>query len=418
MALTLERLLAAALAVMVIAFASGSTIFNVVLLYGRDARWAALGALVVLALAYALTARPWGTPPPFVYAAGALVVVALTSSLWSVDGWLTLKRAGSFAVLVIAGGALLVGARGRAEGVRRLLLGLLAGMAAVALAGLVALAVSYHQAVQPASFEYPARFRGFGQNPNTVPLLLAIGTPLAVLLALGEGRSRLERAAALAMVGLFAGSIAASGSRGAMLGALTGTLVLVLGRGGARRRQLELAVATLGAFGLCVGLSQIPQPKPAPPSSTGSAGVAAHQARRTLFTSSGRTEAWRGAIHQAEQRPVAGYGFGTEELAFVNRYPGFFSELPENSYIGAALQVGLVGLLLLIASAVAALSVFVRALRRPPGLTRLLASACAGATVAALVVGVTESYLFAVGGIATTSVWLCMFLLAANEPAA
>jgi O-antigen ligase len=415
MALTLERLLAAALALMVLAFASGSTIFNVVLLYGRDARWAALGALVVLAFAYAFTARPWGAPPPFVYAAGALVAVALTSSLWSVDAWLTLKRAGSMALLVLAGAALLVGSQRRTDGVRRLLVGLLVGMAIVALAGLVALAVSYHQAVQPASFEYPARFRGFGQNPNTVALLLAIGTPLAVLFALGEGRSRLERAAALATVALFAGSIAASGSRGAMLGALTGTLVLVLGRGGARRRRVELAAATLGAFALCVALSQIPQPKPTPSSST--PGAAAHQTRRTLFTSSGRTEAWGGAIHQAEKRPVAGYGFGTEELAFVNRYPGFFSELPENSFIGAALQLGLVGLLLLIAAALAALSAFVRVLKRPPGLTRLLASACAGATAAALVVGVTESYLFAVGGIATTSAWLCMFLLAANEPA-
>jgi hypothetical protein len=415
MALTLERLLAAALALMVLAFATGSTIFNVVLLYGRDARWAALCALVVLALAYAFTARPWGAPPRFAYAAGALVAVALTSSLWSVDAWLTVKRAGSFALLAIAGASLLLGARGRVDGVRTLLLGLLAGMAAVALAGLVALAVSYHQAVQPASFEYPARFRGFGQNPNTVALLLAIGTPLAVLFALWEGRSRLERAAALATAALFAGSIAASGSRGAMLGALTGTLVLVLGRGGARRRRLELAAATLGVFAVCVAVSQIPQAKAAPSGSTDAA--AAHQTRRTLFTSSGRSEAWRGAIHQAEKRPVAGCGFGTEELAFVNRYRGFFSELPENSFIGAALQLGLVGLLLLIAAAVAALAAFVRLLRQPPGLARLLASACAGATVAALVVAVTESYLFAVGGIATTSAWLCMFLLAANEPA-
>lgn len=413
MALTLERVLAALLALMVVAFASGSSIFNSVLLYGRPARWYVLGALVGLAVLYALAARPWRRPPTLLYVAGTLVAVALTSSLWSVDPWLSFKRAGAFALLAAAGAASLMGSRGRAEGIRRLLLGLLAGATTVALAGLVALAVSYHQAVQPATFEYGARFRGFGQNPNTVSLLLGIAMPVAVFFAL-EGRSRLERALALAAAALFAGSIAASGSRGAMLGALAGTLVLVLGRGGALRRRVTLAAATVAVFALCLGLSRIPQPK-ATPASPGVAG-AVHQTHRTLFTSSGRTAAWRGAIHQAEKRPVAGYGFGTEELAFVNRYPGFFSELPENSYIGAALQLGLVGLLLLIGSAVAALFGFVRALRQPPGPARLLASACAGATVAALVVGVTESYLFAVGGIATTSAWLCMFLLAANEP--
>jgi O-antigen ligase len=412
MALALERATAAALAATVFGFACGSTIFNGVLVYGRPLRWACLGMLVALALAYALAARPLRLPVPFLYATGALVAVAFASSLWSVDASLTVRRSGAFALLVAAGVGVLYGSRGRADSVRRLLLGLLAGMAAVALAGLVALAVSYDQAVQPATLEYPARFRGFAQNPNTASLLLGVGTPLAVLFAL-DARSLSRRAAALGAVALFAGSIAASGSRGAMLGALAGTLVLVFGYGGARRRRLVLAVAALGVFGVCVGLSQIPQPTSPPPTEGVRGGVKVQVARRTLFTSSGRKDAWRGAIRQAAERPLAGYGFGTEELAFVNRYPGFYSDLPENSFIGAALQLGLAGLVLFLAAAVASLAAAVRLFRRPSSPTRTVAAACAGAAVSALVLGVTESYLFAVGNIATTSAWLCMFLLVA-----
>ena len=107
---------------------------------------------------------------------------------------------------------------------------------------------------------------------------------------------------------------------------------------------------------------------------------------------------------------MAGYGFGTEARVFVNRYAGFDSDLVENSYIGAALQLGVVGLALLLAVAAAALGPF--ALR----LARLrqagLETACAGVTVAALVVAVTQSYLFSVGNVGTAMVWICVFLLA------
>ena len=46
-------------------------------------------------------------------------------------------------------------------------------------------------------------------------------------------------------------------------------------------------------------------------------------------TSSGRTQAWRGAIGQAEQRPVVGYGFGTESRVFIDRWSGFVGSVPE-----------------------------------------------------------------------------------------
>jgi O-antigen ligase len=191
--------------------------------------------------------------------------------------------------------------------------------------------------------------------------------------------------------------------------ALAGALVLVLFRGGTWRRRSELVAVTLVAFAAAVAISQIPDPEPAPSPATA---AAVAPTRRTLFTSSGRRAAWRGAIRQAADRPLLGYGFGTEEDAFVNRYAGFASELPENSYIGAALQLGLAGLGLFLAAVVLAFGRFARRIERWNAAARPCAAACAGGAVAALVGAITQSYVFSVGNVATVTAWLSMFLLA------
>src|SRR5205823_2347589 len=72
-------------------------------------------------------------------------------------------------------------------------------------------------------------------------------------------------------------------------------------------------------------------------------GVPSHYqspAGRSLLGGSGRREAWRGALRQGDGRPVAGYGFGTEESVFVDRYQTFQGGVPENSYLGVYLQLG------------------------------------------------------------------------------
>jgi O-antigen ligase len=236
-------------------------------------------------------------------------------------------------------------------------------------------------------------------------LLFALAAPFAVCLVL-TARTRLARAAAAAALLLFVGSITASGSRGPLVAALAGTLVVVLAATGGRTR-LVLAAAAVTAFGACFGITRIPQAKPAPPSKPGTPAI-----RRTLFTSSGRRAAWSGAIHQAEKRPLAGYGFGTEARVFVDRYTNFESDLVENSYIGAGLQLGVVGLVLLLSVAAAALGPFARAPSEG------IEAACAGAAAAALVVAVTQSYLFSVGNIGTLTAWVSLFLLAAQPAAA
>jgi O-antigen ligase len=407
MAVIVDRAVALIVAATIFAFACGSTIVDPVLLWGRPARWVMLGVYLAAAIGYAVIRRPRGVPTVFVGLVSFLGALAVVSALWSVDADLTFRRAVSFVGMLAASSCLLAGSVGRGDSVRRLLVGIAGGAAAVAFAGLVVLADDRSNAIQPASTEYPARYRGFEQNPNTAAMLLAIATPIAVSLAVAA-RSRRERAAALAAVVLFGGSLAASGARGPMLAAFLGTLVAVLSTALRRRDRAKLAVLAAAGFVLCIGISRIPQPQSARP---GVNTRVAYSQRRTLFTSSGRLSTWGGAIRQAEARPTAGYGFGTEATVFVNRSRAFVSDLPENSYIGAALQLGLVGLLLLIGVAGCAGATFALALARLGGVGSP-AAAAAGALVAALTVGVTQSYIFSVGNVATVSAWLAMFLLA------
>ena len=392
------------------------------ILAGRPWRWRLLVALCLASVAAALllARRPlpllaYGLPL-------GLVVVAYLSSAWSVDPSLTARRTTAFASLLVAGAALASLAAARPEVERAVLVGVLLGATALAVGGLAVLAFAHGDAIQSADTQSPARYQGLGGNPNTAAMLLSLGVPLALWLVL-EARTVVVRVLVAATLALLAASVVASGSRGALIAGLIGSLVLVgaIARG---RRRLVLAAVAAVAFGVGVWITQLPKPLPRPVHRAASAPLrpvfernaervlplsqeigaenGAHPSiRRRLLGSSGRSQAWAGALHTWERRPVAGYGFGTEERAFVDRYYFFDSGLPENSYIGALLQLGLVGLALLLAAALWAL----RRFRLSPPAAALLAGG--------LVLGVTQSYLFAVGNDATIPVWLAWFMLAA-----
>ena len=414
---TLSLLVAAT--IFAVSLASSSV--GELILVGRPLRWAMLGALCVASVAAAalLARRPL---PPLAYGPLALLALAYVSAAWSVDPSLTARRTTAFAALLVTGAALATLAAARPEVERAVLLGVLLGATALALGGLFVLAFAHGDAIQGADTQSPARYQGLGGNPNTAAMLLSLGVPGALWLAYC-GRRIAVRLAAAAALALLAGSIVASGSRGALIAALVAALVLVgtIARG---RRRLALAAATAAAFGLGVWITQLPKPLQRPAHRTASTPVkpafernaervlplsqeigaenGAHPSiRRRLFGSSGRTQAWAGALHTWERRPVAGYGFGTEERAFVDRYYTFDSGLPENSYIGALLQLGLAGLALLVALGLWALWRF------------RLSPVAAAVLAAGVVLGVTQSYLFAVGNDATIPVWLAWFMLAA-----
>lgn len=368
-----------------------------------------------------------------VYAAAvAFLSVAAVSTLWSANPRLTFERGASFALVLGSAAALALASAGDAARVERLLVALAAGATAVGLLGVLVLVATPHHALQAATQTIPTRYRGIGQNPNTTAMLFAVALPLVTWLALtSEGRRRFVAWGALA---LLAGSVVGSGSRGAFATAAVGALIVAVASA-ATTRGRSLAVAAVAVtLAVSLGLAAIPSPDPNATAVTNTACVDCKHnpynvdqyfriddevgnqnggGHRTFFASTGRTQAWGGAIRQGEQRPLLGYGFGTEDHVFVDRFPLFFGGSAENSYVGIFLQLGVVGVLLLGAVALALLAACLRAFRRLRGTDRRAAAACTAALLTGLALALVQSYLYAVGNTATLTVWMCAFLGAA-----
>jgi hypothetical protein len=438
--LTRERLevqIAGALQALVLAavlwFAlSNSHVYPLDIPVGREVRWATLALLACAALAYVVVVGLPRARAVRVHApAGILLLLAASSVLWAPDYELSLGRAATFAALFAAGAGVAIAAwNGRAD---PLVAAIFGAAVLVALGGLLELWHDPDSAVVPATTGQGERYQGIGQNPNTMAALFAVALPLAVWSA-AAGATRLRRAAGIGASLLLLGSIVASGSRGSIVAATAGVLVIALAL--TRRRALAVgAVAALTA--VCLLLTQLPQPaetdpvglnpefgRPMPVSPNdvnarfpleneiGFPKPGAPRERRTLFFSSGRTDAWEGALKQYSKRPLAGYGFGTEELVFVDRYYLLLSERIENSYISTLLQLGPIGLVLMLAAAVVPLWAWARTPSRDSG-RRALGAACAGVVVSGLVLAATQSFLTSVGSPATAPFWLCVFMLAA-----
>jgi O-antigen ligase len=428
-----EELLAPVLTATIVAFTFGSSAFRPTLYLGRLFRWPLFLVLAFLALrwAWARTPRP-RFPASLAAVAGAFVFLAVVSFGWTVRPVLSL-RAFALGIMFATAAALAVGSAGRPEATRRLLGAILRAAVAVAAIGVLLLPVPHGHAVQHATRAYPARFQGVGENPNTVPLLLAVAMPIAVwfLLRARTGRERLVLGGAIA---LFVAHIAAGSSRGALEGSLVGTgLLLLVVLPDWRRRLIGAALA--GALAAAAfGAMTIPNAKSGPPKAAPAGTRDAQQVRpleaeiglpygprkrlhRSLLGSSGRGQAWRGAVNQAVDRPLLGYGFGAEASVFTDRFYYFYSSTPENTFLGALLQLGAIGLALFVALVLTVLGLAVRALRRPPPGERDVVAVASVIFLAGIVMAVTQTYLLAVGNLATVAVWICGFLAASRAVA-
>ncbi len=433
----LEQLLPVVLAAAVFSFACGSSAVVRVQEVGRTARWVFLVLLFALALAATLRERrPLRLPAPVLSATIVLALLALMSTLWSVDPRVSLEKSMTLAAMFVTVALLGHVAARSGDATEGVITGLVGGGVAVALAGLLVLALRHADAVQPATRDLPARYQGLGQNPNTVPLLLAPCLALAIWI-LVRASSRRRRAFFAAAAVLFDGSMIASGSRGSLIAAFAGVVVVLLLLPVRMRIRTVLVGGAVVVLVASVGIALLPKskgsawrPPPAAPSAApgshpnpgytnvegvfpldsdiGTLLVDSKPTQRTLFGLTGRGEAWRGAIDLGDKRPLVGYAFGTEGRVFVDRWTDFVGGLPENSYIGMYLQLGAAGLLTLGALI---LAVVLAAVRRP---NRWETAGPLGAFAAALILGFVQSYFYSVGNIATLALWTAAFVAAAR----
>ena len=399
----------------------------------RGIRWLALAELGVIAGAL-LVVRRRAIAPIGLASAGLLAALAIVSTAWSADAGLTLGRALSFAFLLGVAAVLAAGTAGNARIAGQLLLGVLAAVTFIALAGLFELWHAYDQAVVPATRGQGARYNGIGQNPNQIALLLALALPLA-LWAFVEVRTRVGRAVAAALFVLFDASLVASGSRGAIVAAFAGCVAFAFVT--VRNRRPLVLAAVSAFFALNVLATQLPPRADTEPqlnpefgrttplspqdlnfglpleSEFGFPGENAPAGRRTLIFSSGRSQAWVGAAEQALERPLLGYGFGMEERAFVDRYYMFVGDRVENSYLGTLLQLGPLGLVLVGLTLVRPLAAWLRRRRTFRDESARVAAAAGSVAVAGLVLAAPQSFLTSVGSPPTVPFWLSLFLLGA-----
>jgi O-antigen ligase len=461
------------LAATIVLFAFGSSSVPGLLSFGLGARWVGLFLLCGISFVLAGVGRPTRPSPLFLRLTAItalLVTVALLSASWSIAPRLTVGRSITLLVLFAAGASLAYAVSADSSIWPWILRAILAGAVAVCFIGLLVLAFARNDAMQWASPGNPGRYKGLGQNPNTVAMLAAIAMPIAFWLAL-EARSKTARVCGWLALGLLFGTIAAANSRGALAAGLAAMIVYAIAAFRSKK-----AVAASVALVVCLGAASIVVYKALPTESTAQLEVAlvrqAHlQAKefadavrtarrlgkpvprlnpsapaggskpglypppggynpgalinevgRPLYNvsgivvrheigTSGRLQAWEGALHQGDQRPLLGFGFGTEERVFVDRYYTFEGSRPENSYLGLYLQLGAVGLLLLLAGWYILLSAYVAILRGAPAVDRSVASVCAGVVCAGLLLTIVQSYVYSVGNIASVSFWICAFLL-------
>jgi O-Antigen ligase len=445
------------LACMVVAFATGSGWNPRIKHDALDVRWVVLFVLCGAALVEAVR-RYWPTrslPPRgllrFTALAACFLGVSFLSTAWSVAPRLTFERAVSLAVLFVFGAALAAATYGDTVARTRLFQGLGAGAVAVGLLGFGVILYDYNAAAIPATTGTPWRYRGWTENPNTIAILAGASLPILVAMAIRAPSAR-RRAGWLAGALVMVVSVILSESRGGLLAAGAGTLIVaVLGVRGPKR-QLVAATAVVALFAGGIGLrervqppstpftSQVAaptpttttpaptppttQPKPAAPAPVVPAvktaelpqeqdeiGHPSLSKQATTTVASGRLAAWEGALEQIGDRPVLGYGFGTEQRVFVDRWYYFQGGTTENSYLGLLMQVGAVGLALVLALGCALLIGGFRALRWVEDDERILVVAGLGVVLAAAMIALIQSYLYSVGNIATTTVWVSMFVL-------
>jgi hypothetical protein len=336
----------------------------------------------------------------------------------------TFERGLSLAAAVGTGAVLAYGSGGDRRRIATFLYGIAAGGVLVAIASVLVLAADRSTAAPGSRSEILSRFQGFGERPTTDAMLYALALPTAALLVVRAG-SRAARIAGVASVVLLDALLVASGSRGPEVAALLALAVLGAGLSWRGRLYVGGAIAATVIAALAINLAQTSSPasaaapsgpaqqQPRYPSPGALAQELGHQGGgviRSLFGTSGRTDAWRGALDKANERPTVGFGFGTEDRVFEDHYYAYQGSLVSSSWIGMYLQLGAFGVAaffvfwaLLVAAGVSAL----RRLRADA-----VAVACAAVTAAALPLSFVESWIYSIGNVASLPFWIGSMLLA------
>ena len=359
-------------------------------------RFAIYASVLTLALAHP-AARAKFPPLLFLVSSCGLVALAVFSTGWSAAAMTTaLRSAGFFLLLSMAlfGFARMWTCEPE---VRRCVRAVSLAAGLFFLFGLVLLALGESRVFELAYDTGKFRFQGAMVSPNSIGVLAALTVPLMVALwrsssGLGE---RWVWAAGICAALL---SLLLSQSRGGFVALGFGvTTFFFLDRNLLKAR----AAAAVAIVLLCITSVFVAVPETRP-------GFIVELEERltaqagTATGGSGRTAAWALAVDIWEERPISGWGFGSAETVFGPRSleieQVFQGNNPHNSYFNTLLELGPLGLGLLLLAVLAVLYVGL-------GLRSTLGAGVAGALVAAVAVSVFESGLTSPGSVLGFSFW-------------
>ncbi len=330
---------------------------------------------------------------------GAFLLLALASAAWSVDPAYTLVKAGSFLALACLLAGVVAWSR-EPGGIERVLNAAFGFSALWALANLAAMAL------WPARtwwWNAPDRFQGLSDHPNSMGGFCMMAYPLFLWkLMTSRGAVRLVAAAAIPACGLMQ---LLSGSRSSMIGAGVGILVFLLA---ARRPRTALAFAGAVALAAAAVLAHPPE------------SLRREVSDDAAVNLTGRPDIWNASWRLFLERPLAGYGFETQNkllgdsefqrIAGVN-WTVLPSQSTHNGYLSVVLGGGAVAFLLWLALL---LLPYVRLLDLPPGPPRAVVLSI---MTMSLATNMVESLITGGGSLQAVIFWLA-WALAARLPEA
>jgi O-antigen ligase len=250
------------------------------------------------------------------------------------------------------------------------------------------------------------RFRGIFENPNTVGLFGCIGLPvLFSAFVEGKGKPLMKRSIDFTFLFIGATCLILSASRTGLVSALLGIFVYFTISPGKKNKYVIWASIAAFLF-YQLGLNIIPQLEPI-------------LRADSLSNLSGRTEAWQTAFDLIKQRPLLGYGYGTEDMIFSFHGIEFLSHagmVVHNSFIGIAMMTGYLGFIIF-AGILVRITLYgyrLYQVRETLGEVRPIADLSISVLMAGLFSAFTESWLVAIGGIASMLFWtfaMIVFLL-------
>jgi O-antigen ligase len=368
-----------------------------------QAKFLMLGAVGAMALP-SLVVPIIGHPPiPRAFGAGFFVLALLgtVSAAWSIVPEFSLQRGISIALVwaavVVAIPLSLRDDDQIREIVRRnaLVVAVLTGAGLVlGLAGAVT------------AFQGDGRFLGLMINPNTIGYFAAPILPPAVLLAaqMRPGRQRLLLFVAILVIGV---GIALSGSRAGVLASFVG-IAVGLGLAGTFRqsRQARRAFVLLALI-VITGVVVFPALGLTPRS-----GGQSVEGLLEIGGGSGRELNWVHALPLVALEPWLGHGLGSTPTLFPQVQSSTQAVIlggAHNSYLEAAIDLGLVGTLLLTVLAISGLVAATR-LAHCEGPGSRLGPLLAAGIIAGLIEAFFETGMLAAGGVFAFPFWLSVAL--------